>query len=149
MFSNINFVSELKSFHTKIKTIYWSVLIPCLILTVIMFFQFIWVQALLVRQSGDTETNPGPNPNPCQSFSIYQWNLNSLTAHNYLKVSLLRANVAIRKFDVVCLSETYFDSFNFSDDDNFNLLGYNVVRAEYPSNTEKGGVCIYLKNLFL
>ena len=79
-------------------------------------------------------------------FSICHWNLNSLTAHNYLKVSLLWAYVAIKKSDVVCLSETYLDSSNLSDDDNFNLPGYNVVRADHPSNTKKGGVSIYSKN---
>ena len=90
--------------------------------------------------------NPGPNPTPCHSFSICYGNLNSLTAHNYLKASLLRAYVAIKKFDVVCLSETYLDSSNLSNDDNFNLPGYNVVRADHLSNTKKGDVCIYLKN---
>ena len=134
------------SFHTKIKTIYWSVLITFLILIVIMFIQFIRVHALLIRQSGDIEMNPGPKPNPCHSFSRCHWNLNSLTAHNYLKVSLLRVYVAIKKFDVVCLSETYLDSSNLSDDDNFNLPGYNVVRADHPSNTKKGGAWIYFKN---
>ena len=81
--------------------------------------------------------NPGPKPNPCHSFSICHWNLNSLAAHNYLKVSLLRAYVAIKKFDVVCLSETYIDSSNLSDDDNFYLPGYNIVRADHQSNVEK------------
>ena len=90
--------------------------------------------------------NPGPKPNPCHSFSICHWNLNSLTAHNYLKVSLLRAYVAIKKFDVVCISETYLDSSNLSDDDNFDIPGCNVVRADHPSNTKKDGVCIYFKN---
>ena len=108
----------INSFHTKIKTIYWSVLITFLILIVIIFIQFIWVHALLIRQSGDIEMNPGPKPNPCHSFSICHWNLNSLAAHNYLKLSLLSAYVAIEKFDVVCLSETYLD-----------YPGYNLVRA--------------------
>ena len=49
----------LNNFHTKIKTIYWSVLIDFLILVVIMFIQFIWVLALLIRQSGDMKMNPG------------------------------------------------------------------------------------------
>ena len=114
-----------------------------------MFIQFIWVHALIMRQSGDIEMNPGPKPNSCHSFSICHRNLNSLTAHNYLKVSLLRAYVAIRKFDVVCLSETYLDSSNLSDDDSFNLPSYNIVRADHPSNTKEGGVCIYFKTLFL
>ena len=64
-----------------------------------MFVQFVWVHALLIKQSGDIEMKPGPKPNPCHSFSICYWNLNSLTAHNYVKVSLLRAYVAIRKFN--------------------------------------------------
>ena len=58
----------------------------------------------------------------------------------------IRAYVAIRKLDVICLSETYLDSSNFSDDDNFSLPSYNIVRADHPSNTKKGGVCIYFKN---
>ena len=111
-----------------------------------MFIQFICVHALLIRQSGDIEMSPGPKSNPCHSFSLCHWNLNSLTAHNYLKVSLLRAYVAIKKFDVVCLSETYLDSSNLSDDDNFDIPGCNVVRADHPSNTKKDGVCIYFKN---
>ena len=117
-----------------------------MILIVIMFIQFIWVHALLIRQSGDIEINPGPKPNPCHSFSICHWNLNSLPAHNYLKVSLLRVYVVITKFDVVFLSETYLDSSNLSDDDNFNLPGYSVVRADHVSIIKKGGVCIYFKN---
>ena len=90
--------------------------------------------------------NPEPKPNPCHSFSICHWNLNSLAAHSYLKVSLLRAYVAIEKFDVVYLSETYLDSSNLSDDENFYLPGYNLVRADHPPNAKKGGVCIYFKN---
>ena len=113
---------------------------------VIIFIQFIWVHALLIRQRGDIEMNPGPKPNPCHRFSICHWNLNSLAADNYLKVSLLRAYVAITKFDVVYLSETYLDSSYLSDNDNFYLPGYNLVRADHPSNTKKGGVCIYFKN---
>ena len=134
---------KLNSFHTKIKAIYWSVLITFLILIVITFIQFIWVHALLIRQSGDIEMNPGPKPNTCHSFSICHWNLNSLTAHNYLKVSLLRAYVGIKKFNVVCLSETYLNSSNLSDDGNFYLPSYNLVKADHPSNAKKGGVCIY------
>ena len=104
------------------------------------------VEVITIRSKKQT---PGPRPNPCPSFSICHWNLNSLTAHNYLEVSLLRAYVAIRKFDVVCLSETYLNSFNLSDDHNFNLLGCNVAMGQSPikyKKTEKGSVCIYFRN---
>ena len=122
----------LNNFHTKIKTIYWSVLITFLILMVIVFLQLIWVHGLLIRQSSDIEMNPRPRPNPCHSFLICHWNLNNLIVHNYLKISLLRTYTAIKKFNVVCLSETYLDSCNLSDDDNFNLSGYNLYRANHP-----------------
>ena len=89
--------------------------------------------------------NPGPKPNPCHSFSICHWNLNSLAAYNYLKVSPLRAYVSMKKFVVVYLSETYLHSSYLSDDDNFYPPGYNLVRANHPSNAKKGGI---LKTLF-
>ena len=116
-----------------------------------MFIQFLWVHALLIRQSGDIQMNPGPKLLILAIVfqSICHCNLNSLTAHNYLKVSLLRAYVAIKKFDVVCLSETYLDSSNLCDDDNFNLPGCNVVRADYPSNTKKVVFASISKTLFL
>ena len=86
----------LDNFHKKIKIICLSVLITLLILIVIIFIQFIWVHALLIRQSGDIEMNPGPKPNPCHSFSICHWNLNSLAAHNYLKLSFYGYALLIR-----------------------------------------------------
>ena len=58
----------LNSFLTKIKTMYWSVLVTFWILIVIMFIKFIWVHALLIRQSVDIEMDPGPQPSPCHSF---------------------------------------------------------------------------------
>ena len=45
---------------------------------------------------------------------------------------------------VLCLLETYLDLSNLSDDDNFNLPGYNVVRANHLSNTKN----LYLLYLF-
>ena len=101
-----------------------------------MLIQFIWVHALLIRQSVDIEMNPGRKTNPCHNFLIYHWNLNSVAALNYLKVSPSRAYVAIKKFDVVCLSEAYLDSSYLSDDDNFYLPGYNLVRGDHPSNVK-------------
>ena len=60
--------------------------------------------------------------------------------------TFLQEYVAIKKLDVVCLSETYLDSSNLSDDGNFNIPCCKVVRANHSSVTKKGGVCIYFKN---
>ena len=49
-----------------------------------LLLHFLWILyfALRLLQHGDIKLNPGP-----KYFSICHWNLNSLTAHNYLKVS--------------------------------------------------------------
>ena len=37
----------------------------------------------------------------------------------------------------------YFDSSILEGDSSFQLDGYKVIRADHPSNTKRGGVCIY------
>ena len=77
----------------------------------------------LILLSGDVEINPGPRRNTDETFSICHWNLNSLLAYNYNKLFLLRAYIAVHKFDVICLSETYLDSTVASDKENFEITG--------------------------
>ena len=33
-----------------------------------------------------------------------------------------------------------------SDDGNLETLGYNLIRSDHPSNSKRGGVCIYYKS---
>ena len=47
--------------------------------------------SLLLTFSGDVETNPGPLSNCKEYFSICNWNLNSVFAHDYSKLFLLKA----------------------------------------------------------
>ena len=105
----------------------------------------IWYCRCLLRLSGDIELNPGSKPISCKSFSICYWNLNSITSHNFIKVSLLTAYNSIHKFDIICLSGTYLNSKTLSNNENLNIPGYNLVRADHLSNTKRGGVCIYFK----
>ena len=64
--------------------------------------------------------------NSCQSFSIFHWNLNSISAHNFIKISLSKTYIATHKLDVVLLSETYLD-YNISNvDDNLEIPGYDL-----------------------
>ena len=69
-----------------------------------------WLYSLVIKRSGDFEENPGPKPNSCECLSICHWNLNRISAHNYIKLSVLRAYISINKIDIICLSETYLDS---------------------------------------
>ena len=106
----------------------------------------LWLQILLVLLSGDVEINPGPKRTPKANLSICHWNLNSISAHNYVKLSLLRAYLAFHNFDIICLSETYLNSSNSPDDETLEIPGYNLVRSDQPLNSKRGELCIYYKN---
>ena len=69
-------------------------------------------------------------------------NLNSIAAENFLKVTANR-------FDIICLSETFIDSTFLNDDLRLSLNGYSLLRADHPSDTKKGGVCIFYKDHLL
>ena len=64
---------------------------------------------LILLTNSDVETNSGPKKSHLY-FSCCHWNVNSLIAHNKLKVSLLEAYNTVHKYDFICISETYFDS---------------------------------------
>ena len=53
----------------------------------------------------DIEVNPGPKKNCSTNFSFCHWNLNSLWAHNYVKLSSLQAYNSVYRHDVICLSK--------------------------------------------
>ena len=60
-------------------------------------------------------------------------------------MSLLQAYNAIHRFDIICLSETYLDNSYHGDDDQLAFPGYNLIRADNPSNIKRGGVCFYYR----
>ena len=73
--------------------------------------------------NGDVQPNPGrKNKYQDINFAICPWNLNSIAAHNYANVFLLKAYISVYKLDIVCISE---------------------IRSNHPSNYKRGSVCIY------
>ena len=68
----------------------------------------LWIARCRIGMRDNVEVNPGPKRNFCksQSFSCH-WNLNSLIAQSFAKVSLLTAYLSVNKFDIVYLSETF------------------------------------------
>ena len=106
----------------------------------LFLLHFLWILyvALRLLQHGDIELNPGP-----KCFSSCHWNLNSLIAHNYLKISQWQAFNLVHKFDILCILETHLDSSVSKDDNGLSIQGYSLIRADHPSNTKRGGVCIY------
>ena len=108
----------------------------------IFLLRFLFISCFLPCH-GDIESNPGPRKLKENTFSICHWNLNSITAHNFSKLTQLKAYISTYKHDFICLSETYLDS---SIPDNLiDIKGYNLVRADHPDNIKRDGVCIYYK----
>ena len=114
--------------------------------TIITIWSLPWLYSLLILLYADVELNRRPKRAYTRNISICNWSLNSTSAHNYIKLFLLKAYITIHKFDIICLSETYLDSSTTSDDDNLAISGYNLIRSDHPSNNKRGGVCIYYKN---
>ena len=75
------------------------------------------------------------------SLSVFHWNLNSLSARNFSKITQLKAYILIYKHYFTCLSETYLDSS--TPDGLLKIDGYNLVREDYLN--KRGGVCVYNK----
>ena len=110
-----------------------------------IFIVYLLYHIRLIDLSGDIELNPGPKPSSFKHFSICHWNLNRITSHDFLKVKLLTAYSVMYKFDIICISESYFNSDTSSNDNNLNIPSYNMSRADHPFGNQCGGVCIYYK----
>ena len=75
-------------------------------MTKIAIFLLFCLQNLLYRCS-DIKANPGPK---YSSLTFCHWNLNGLTAHNSIKISLLQAYITQHNYDIICLLETFPNS---------------------------------------
>ena len=94
---------------------------------------------------GGIETNPSPGLGCSNSFSFCHWNLNSIAAHNFIKMSLLQTYNFLHKSDIMCLLGTYYlDNSYHSDNDQLALPWYNLIRADNP-NIKIRGVFIYYR----
>ena len=102
----------------------------------------------LIVLSGYIETNPGPKSISGQSFSISHLNLNSISGHNFTKISLLTAYDLVHNFDIICVTETYLNSETLTDDKNLEIPGYYLLRADHPSKNKRGDVCIFYRTTF-
>ena len=98
---------------------------------------------ICLKSHGDIELNPGPRKSKNCSLSVCHSNLNSLCAHNFSKVTQLKAYNSLYKHDFICLSETYLDSS--ITDEEVKTRDYKLICADHPDNIKRDGVCIYHK----
>ena len=110
------------------------------------FVFLIMFLSLLSILSNDVELNPGPKKDSSnRNFSIAHWNLNSIAAQNFVKLSQLEAYNTLHSYDLICLSETWLNSVTSVDSNDLYLKGYNLHRVDEPDNVKGGGVCVYYK----
>ena len=90
-----------------------------------------------VLKSGDVETNPGP-----ETLYFCTWNLNSITAYDFLRVSLIEAYNSVYNHDIIGIVETHLDST--VEEDRLALEGYSFLKYSHPQNVKRGGVGLYI-----
>ena len=93
--------------------------------------------------------NVHPNPGPCPSTSdgllkFIHWNVNSLSAHDFIRISLIESLNSYNDYDVIALTETALNSE--ISDDQLTLNGFLLIRKDLPPGNTHGGVMIYYKN---
>ena len=88
--------------------------------------------------SGDVETNLGP-----ETLDFCFLNLNSITAHDFLRVLLIEAYNSVLNYDLISIVETHLDST--IDKDRLALDCYSFIKANHPQNVKRGGVGLYIK----
>ena len=99
----------------------------------------LWLVFRNILLSGDVETNPGP-----ETLDFCCWNLNSITAHDFLQISLIEAYNSVFNYDLISIVETHLDST--VDKDSLALDGYSFIKANHPQNVKRGGVGLYVKD---
>ena len=63
-----------------------------------------------------------------------------------MKISFLQAYIITQhNYDIICLSETFLNSSIETNYDRISIDGCNLIRADHPSDSKGGGVCIYYK----
>ena len=134
---------QLFTFYVSLMGYLVSIANQCLNSKYYFFGFYIMVFINLILLCGDIEENPGPKTKPDGNLSVYQWNVNSIPSHNFQKIAVLESFVAMHQFDIICISETFLN--NTYEDNDLNLNGYSLLRADHSSIAKRGGVCIYYK----
>ena len=105
-----------------------------------LYLQWITYKILLC---GDIETNPGPIND---TISFCSWNLNSICAHDFARISLIEAYNSVYEYDLIGIVETHLDSS--VEESKIELDGYNFMKTNHPLDVKRGGVGLYVKDTF-
>ena len=102
-----------------------------------LFFVFFFPNIFLIC-TPDIEANS-------EFSSFCQWNLNGLTSHKLVKISLLQTRITRHKHEVIYLFLNFLKSYIENDNGRLKKIDdYNPIRSDHP-NGSKNGFCIYFK----
>ena len=77
-----------------------------------LIFNTLWMQWTIYKSIlliGDIEANPGPDK---ATLSFCSWNLNSICAHDFTRVSLIKAYNSVHNYDLkIGIVETHLDGY--------------------------------------
>ena len=106
----------------------------CFSLKYSFFAFYILVFIDLILLCGDIEENPVSKTKPNDNLAVGHWNVNSIPYHNFQKIAVLKNFVKVHKFHIICISGTILN--NICKHNYLNLNGYNMLRANHPSNAK-------------
>ena len=106
---------------------------------------FWWLFKLLII-SGNVHKNPGPGHGSRDEglLKFMHWNVNSLYAHDFVRIPLIQSLNAYNDYNIIVITETALNS-DISDD-RLALEGFLPIRRDLPLEDTHGGVMIYYKN---
>ena len=84
-----------------------------------------WLVFATILLCRDVETNPGP-----ETLDFCCWNLNSIVAHDFLRISLIEAYNSVCNYNLIGIVETHLDST--VDEDRLALDGYTFYKKNHP-----------------
>ena len=117
----LNTKSCLSKFATKLM-FHWEPII-------ILYFLYLCFLQLV---HGDIKSNPRTRHSKNHLPSFCHWKLNSLPAHSFAKMLLLKACNVLYISKLLCLSETYRDSSIPSDHNSLDLESYKLFCTDHP-----------------
>ena len=129
-------------FRSKCSTIKYLFIVYVQSYAVCIAFNLLysqWVISRFILLSGDVELNPGP-----ETLKFCCWNLNSISAHDFLRVSLIEASNSLYNYDLIGIAETHLD--DSIDQERLILKGYEFINCNHPLNSKRGGVGLYVKD---
>ena len=77
----------------------------------------------------DIETDTGPEH--C-TFNACSWNLNSICAHDFTRVSLIKVYNSVYNYDLIGIVETHIDIT--ADISKLDLTCYSFYKSNHPNN---------------